>query len=135
LGLFSLARDYSSLLNPRYYRPIYIHSKLFIADGARCCIGSGNISFQSLHRDGEAAFDILAPDQIRAFQGALWDEHYGEGGAALMNLPPEQAFAAWQARATENAGHVQGRRALKGRILPIDLARYGEPLASGRPAD
>ncbi|MCB0219412.1 MAG: phosphatidylserine/phosphatidylglycerophosphate/cardiolipin synthase family protein, partial [Chrysiogenetes bacterium] len=42
LGLFSLARDYSSLLNPRYYRPIYIHSKLFIADGARCCIGSGN---------------------------------------------------------------------------------------------
>lgn len=134
LGLFSLVGDYSSLLNPRYYRYIYIHSKLFVADQRRCCIGSGNVSFQSLHRDGEAALDIHAPAQVRGFQAALWDEHCGRGGKELLDLPPRRAMDAWRKRAVTNAGLLQARKPLQGRILPIDPARYGEPLASGPPA-
>ncbi len=130
LGLFSLAGQYHSLAAGPYVRDIYVHSKLFLADKKRVCVGSGNLSFQSLHRDSEAALLIEDFDGARSLLERLWEEHLGPEGARIARLPAQEALAAWKELAGRNAGRLQRGESLSGRVLPVPPAAFGESLST-----
>lgn len=121
LGLFSLVTDEADLKGEYVYRDIYIHSKLAIADRVETIVGSANFSWQSLHRDSEAALRIRDGGISGDLLERLQEEHLG--GPQESALVP---LARWQKMALENARRVVAGERLQGRVVPLTPELFGE---------
>ncbi|RMD83889.1 MAG: phosphatidylserine/phosphatidylglycerophosphate/cardiolipin synthase family protein [Candidatus Dadabacteria bacterium] len=110
VGLFGLARRE----DPE--QPIYVHSKLLIADDERVILGSANLWPPSYWRDSELNVFLPDPDLAADLRLRLWREHgAGEAPRGLADWI-ELGQAGWHARQTGAA--------LPSRIVAIRPAEY-----------
>lgn len=94
------SEKYLTIINPLYKAKahqnndrdmVYVHSKMMIADGERCIMGTANCNCRSMNgnKDSEIALDIQGPSykkQITEYQHQLVQEMYGhEVVEALKN--------------------------------------------------
>jgi len=86
------SEEYITIINPLYKAKahknsdrdmVYVHSKMMIADGDRCIMGTANCNCRSMsgNKDSEIALNIQGPSykkQIKEYQHQLIKEMYGK---------------------------------------------------------
>ncbi len=152
IGMFSAyATASATALEPgrRGVMPIYIHSKVTIADDVCLSVGSANLDGASLH----GARELMLPDAlndeanihivetharpavtpngpadaqaggvVRRLRETLWHEHLDKPRDQLSSEPPERWLAFWNNVANQNAETLlEGSHELRGRIVPLGL--------------
>lgn len=133
LGVFSL---WSPAPRPKEMRPIYVHSKLAMADDAWATLGTANFDSMSLEESTEFGLAIdqnveLNVNLLDGIEGArrtglvgrlrrrLWAEHLGDEGVWTTREPDEGWLPHWRRIAEQNLERVdRGDLRLQGTVLP-----------------
>jgi len=104
-------------------KPVYVHSKLMLIDDTWATVGSCNLHRFSLFGNSELNAAILAPDTIRAFRIALFQEHLGKDTSALNDIVALRLF---REIAQENRERLKNcDHAWQGLAFDLDASTYG----------
>jgi len=107
---------------------VYVHSKVSLFDDRSAIVSSANLNGRSLKWDAEAGVVLRDPEVVGRLRDAVF-RHWLTENAGPEFFAPETAFAAWQARAFDNAARAPGDRT--GFVLPHAVQpakRLGQPL-------
>lgn len=133
LGVFGI---WTRAPRGREMRPVYVHSKLAMADDAWATVGTANLDSLSLEEANEfgvpmdqnvelnvTLFDGIAgaprTGVVGSLRRRLWAEHLGDEGVWTTNAPEGGWLAAWRRLAEENFARVErGETTLQGAVLP-----------------
>lgn len=133
LGVFTLSSPTTDPMRPQ---PVYIHSKLALADDAWASVGTSNLDSLSLEKGEEWGFTVESNVDVNAllFDGIegvprtgvvgsirrrVWGEHLGDEGVWTSTRPEGGWLALWRRVAEANARALdEGRFPARGRVLP-----------------
>ena len=101
-------------------KPVWVHAKLMVVDGAWATVGSCNLHRFSLFGNGELNAAFWDPDTVRALLSALLQEHLDQDTSGMDDRAALQLF---RRVARENgARFAAGDHAWQGLAFPLDRA-------------
>jgi phosphatidylserine/phosphatidylglycerophosphate/cardiolipin synthase-like enzyme len=104
-------------------KAVYVHSKLMLIDDAWATVGSCNLHRSSLFGNGELNAAFSDPQTVRAFRGALFQEHLAQDTSALDDRAALQLFR--QIARENRQRHRNGDPLWQGLAFSLDAATYG----------
>jgi cardiolipin synthase A/B len=111
-------------------KPVYVHSKLMLIDDTWATVGSCNLHRFSLFGNSELNATIFAPDTVRAFRVALFQEHLGKDTSALDD---GVALRLFREIAQENRRRLRNYdHSWQGLAFNLDPSTYGRSRKSDR---
>lgn len=133
LGVFGI---WTHAPSGREMRPVYVHSKLAMADDAWATLGTANLDSLSLEEanefgvpmDQNVELNVTLLDGIGGapatgvvgrLRRRLWAEHLGDEGIWTTQAPPGGWLTLWKRVADENFARIErGETMLHGAVLP-----------------
>lgn len=110
----------------RLIKPIYVHSKLLVADDKLLLTGSANMDDMSFFYSSELTLLIASEELSRSTRLRLASEHLGRTAPVDFN----QMFEAFRDMATANVDALKSHTPLKGRlVLMAPKAKLGVVLS------
>ena len=113
--------------------PIYVHSKLMIADDEFFMIGSANINDRSMGKDSEICVQGVSVTEgtssvVKEFRKKLWDEHLGENDMWNFDHVTDDIHRQVCKIGRDNYEHFMSQQQMVGHLLdyPVNVQITGD---------